>query len=144
MVAALPRRRADHAVRLCADYSQLLVLRALLGVALGGMPAVAMAYLGEEIEPASLGLSMGMYIGGSAFGGMAGRVLASVLSDFLVAPGAGAMGAAGLYAAWEFWRSLPGVAHFRRGQGGWRRWCTGTRSTCATPACPGCSRWDSC
>src|SRR5690349_19687587 len=32
-------------------YGQLLALRALLGLALGGMPAIAMAYLGEEIEP---------------------------------------------------------------------------------------------
>ncbi|HEU4376867.1 MAG TPA: MFS transporter, partial [Telluria sp.] len=52
------------------NYAQLLVLRGLLGVALGGMPAIAMAYLGEEIEGPSLGLSMGLYIGGSAFGGM--------------------------------------------------------------------------
>jgi YNFM family putative membrane transporter len=33
-------------------------IRAALGIALGGMPAVAMAYLGEEIEGPSLGLSM--------------------------------------------------------------------------------------
>ena len=109
---------------LCAfaqSYSQLLVLRAVLGAALGGMPAIAMAYLGEEIEPTSLGLSMGLYISGSAFGGMAGRVLTSVLSDFyswrvaLVA-----MGVAGLLAAWEFWRSLPLSRHFKPTQGGWR------------------------
>jgi YNFM family putative membrane transporter len=49
---------------LCAlaqDYAQLLALRALLGFALGGMPAVAMAYLSEEIEGPSLGFSMGLY-----------------------------------------------------------------------------------
>jgi YNFM family putative membrane transporter len=84
-------------------YPQLLVLRGLLGIALGGMPAIAMAYLGEEIEGPSLGLSMGLYIGGSAFGGMIGRVLTSVLSDFYSWRVALAvMGAAGLYAAWEF------------------------------------------
>src|SRR5690348_13982558 len=32
-------------------YVELLAARTLLGFALGGMPAVAMAYLGEEIEP---------------------------------------------------------------------------------------------
>lgn len=95
------------------DYAQLLVLRGLLGVALGGMPAIAMAYLGEEIEGSSLGLSMGLYIGGSAFGGMAGRVAASVLSDISSWRVALAvMGAAGLYAAWEFRRSLPASANF--------------------------------
>jgi len=109
---------------LCAladGYGQLLAARVLLGVALGGMPAVAMAYLAEEIEPESLGLSMGLYISGSAFGGMVGRMVTSVLSDFfswrvaLVA-----MGVAGVLAAAEFWRSLPESRRFRRSLGGWR------------------------
>lgn len=107
---------------LCAfthGYGQLLALRGLLGFMLGGMPAVAMAYLSEEIEGKSLGLSMGMYISGSAFGGMSGRVLASIASDFYSWRVAlGLMGAAGLYAAWEFWRSLPVSRNFRPGQRG--------------------------
>jgi YNFM family putative membrane transporter len=99
------------------DYAQLLVLRGLLGVALGGMPAIAMAYLGEEIEAPSLGFSMGLYIAGSAFGGMIGRVIVSVLSDFYSWRVALAvMGAAGLYAAWEFRRSLPPSNNFTPGQ----------------------------
>jgi YNFM family putative membrane transporter len=108
-------------------YGQLLLLRALLGLLLGGMPALAMAYLSEEIAGPSLGHSMGLYIGGSAFGGMTGRVLASVISDFYdwrVA--VGAMGVAGLYAAWEFNRSLPASRNFRGGHGGWRALFTGT------------------
>jgi len=107
---------------LCAvaqSYSQLLVMRALLGLALGGMPAIAMAYLSEEMEPASLGLSMGLYISGSAFGGMLGRMLTSVLSDFLDWRWAlGVMGLAGLLAALEFWRSLPVSKRFRPSGGG--------------------------
>jgi YNFM family putative membrane transporter len=99
------------------NYAQLLTLRALLGFALGGMPAVAMAYLGEEIEGPSLGLSMGLYIGGSAFGGMIGRLAASVLSDFFSwRVAVAAMGAAGLYSAWEFRRSLPASQNFRPGE----------------------------
>jgi MFS transporter, YNFM family, putative membrane transport protein len=116
---------------LCAlaqNHLQLLVLRALLGLALGGMPAIAMAYLGEEIEPASLGLSMGLYISGSAFGGMAGRVLTSVLSDYFSWRLALAvMGTAGLAAAWEFWRSLPASRHFAPARGGWRAMRDGFR-----------------
>ena len=103
------------------SYGQLLALRALLGLLLGGMPALAMAYLSEEIEGPSLGHSMGLYIGGSAFGGMTGRVLASVISDFWDwRMAVGVMGAAGLYAAWEFNRSLPASRRFRAGQGGFR------------------------
>jgi YNFM family putative membrane transporter len=109
------------------NYPQLLVLRALLGLLLGGMPALAMAYLSEEIEGPSLGHSMGLYIGGSAFGGMTGRVLSSLISDFYdwrIAMGA--MGVAGLYAAWEFNRSLPASRRFRQGQGGLRALVRGT------------------
>ena len=111
-----------------SDYTQLLILRALLGFMLGGMPAIAMAYLSEEIEGSSLGLSMGMYISGSAFGGMFGRVLVSVISDFWSWRAALAvLGAAGLYAAWEFWRSLPGSKRFRPGQGGFAGLVDGLR-----------------
>ena len=109
------------------NFPQLLLLRFLLGLLLGGMPALAMAYLSEEIEGPSLGHSMGLYIGGSAFGGMLGRVLSSVISDFFdwrIA--VGAMGVAGLYAAWEFNRSLPASTNWRPGQGGLRALVKGT------------------
>jgi YNFM family putative membrane transporter len=116
---------------LCAfaqDYGQLLVMRALLGLALGGMPAIAMAYLSEEIEPTSLGLSMGLYISGSAFGGMLGRMLTSVLSDFLNWRVAlGVMGVAGVLAAMEFWRSLPVSRRFRPAEGGLSALADGAR-----------------
>lgn len=94
------------------DYTQLVAARALLGLVLGGLPAVAMAYLSDEIEGSSLGLSMGMYISGSALGGMSGRVLSSIVSDvtsWRIA--VGLLGVAGLYAAWEFARSLPPSRH---------------------------------
>jgi YNFM family putative membrane transporter len=122
MVAALAVSAVMTLLCALADgYGQLLAARVLLGVALGGMPAVAMAYLAEEIEPESLGLSMGLYISGSAFGGMAGRMAASVLSDFFSWRVAMvAMGLAGVLAAAEFWRSLPASRRFRATTGGWR------------------------
>ncbi|MDQ1834221.1 MFS transporter [Massilia scottii] len=111
------------------NYPQLLVLRALLGFSLGGMPAVAMAYLSEEIEGPSLGLSMGLYISGTALGGMAGRVIASVASDhYSWRLALGLMGAAGLYAAWEFARSLPESRNFRGGKPGLRGLMDGART----------------
>ncbi|GGC58562.1 MFS transporter [Undibacterium terreum] len=103
---------------LCAfaqNYAQLLVCRALLGIVLAGLPAVAMAYLSEEIEPKSLGYAMGLYIGGSAFGGMTGRVVASILSDHLSWRMALLIvGVAGLAAAAEFLRSLPASRNFSK------------------------------
>ena len=116
---------------LCAfaqDFTQLLVLRALLGVALGGMPAVAMAYLGEEIAPRSLGVSIGVYIGGSALGGMSSRVLTSVVADHASWRFAlFGLGLAGLYAGWEFWRSLPESRNFRPARPGLKALLDGAR-----------------
>ena len=70
---------------LCAmspGWTLLLVLRGLEGFALGGAPAVAMAYLAEEIHPSGLGLVMGLYVGGTAIGGMAGRLLTGLVAEF--------------------------------------------------------------
>jgi len=108
---------SSAATVLCAftqNYFQLLIIRGLLGVVLAGLPAVAMAYLSEEMEPTSLGYSMGLYISGSALGGMLGRVFASLLTDavswrFAIAT----IGVAGLLSGLEFWRSLPNSHHFR-------------------------------
>lgn len=59
----------------------LLAARALGGVALGGVPAVAMAYLAEEVNPRRLGFTMGLYVSGTAFGGMIGRVGVGALAE---------------------------------------------------------------
>lgn len=68
---------------LAPDWNLLLVARALEGLVLGGVPAVAMAYLAEEVPVARLGKVMGLYVGGTAFGGMIGRVAMGVLTEFL-------------------------------------------------------------
>ena len=62
-------------------FSVLLCVRLVQGVVLAGVPAVAMAYLNEEIEPGALGSAMGLYIAGNAFGGMTGRILTILLTD---------------------------------------------------------------
>lgn len=59
-----------------------LAARAFEGLVLGGVPAVAMAYLAEEIDPKHLGKAMGLYVGGTAFGAMIGRVGMGVLSAY--------------------------------------------------------------
>ncbi len=63
------------------SWPMLLGLRTLTGLALAGVPAVAMAYLAEEVHPSDLGAAMGLYIAGNAYGGMAGRVLTGLLVD---------------------------------------------------------------
>ncbi|MEU4342857.1 MFS transporter [Nocardia sp. NPDC023852] len=53
----------------------LLAGRALQGIALAGVLAVAMAYLGEEIGGAGVGAAMGTYVAGTTVGGLAGRLI---------------------------------------------------------------------
>lgn len=102
------------------NWHALLVVRALEGLALGGVPAVAMAYLAEEVEPEGLGLAMGLYVGGTAIGGMAGRVISGVLADFFSWRVAiGGIGALGLLSTLAFRALLPPSRRFvpRRGMG---------------------------
>lgn len=62
-------------------WESLVIVRALSGVALGGVPAVAMVYLAEELPAHRLGAATGLYVGGNAFGGMMGRIGMSFLTD---------------------------------------------------------------
>ncbi|MDT5350269.1 MAG: transporter, family, putative rane transport protein [Mycobacterium sp.] len=61
--------------------SVLLVGRALHGIALAGVPAVAMAFLAEEVHTSSLGCAMGRYIAGTTIGGLVGRIIPSLVLD---------------------------------------------------------------
>src|SRR3954469_21480583 len=96
---------------LCAaapNYATLLALRALLGLALAGLPAVSSAYLAEELEPGALGQAIGLVIAGNAAGGMSSRLVCGVLADLVSWRVALAgLGVLGVLAAVEFWRSLP-------------------------------------
>lgn len=95
------------------DWHVLLVARALEGFVLGGVPAVAMAYLAEEIHPRGLGLAMGLYVGGTAFGGMAGRVGVGLLTEFSSWEMAlGVLGGLDLLAAIGFFILLPPSRNF--------------------------------
>ena len=92
----------------------LLWLRALLGLALSGVPALAMAYVSEEFEPAALPSAISLYIAGTALGGLLGRLLAGVLSDLGGWPLAlaGIAGLAALALLLFCWL-LPASRHFR-------------------------------
>jgi MFS transporter, YNFM family, putative membrane transport protein len=59
----------------------LLVLRGLQGFALAGLPAVAVAYLREELHPAVSARAIGLYVSGTALGGLSGRLLSGALTE---------------------------------------------------------------
>ena len=99
---------------LAPSLGALVAIRVLQGLMLAGVPATAMAYLAEEVEAASLGRAMGLYIAGNAIGGLSGRVLAGVLAEhggWRVA--FAGVGAASLACAIAFAAALPRSRFFR-------------------------------
>jgi len=95
------------------SWPALLAVRTLLGLTLSGLPAVAMTYLGEEMDAESIGLGMGLYISGSAVGGMGGRLISGVLADYFGwHVGVAVVGVIGVLAGLIFWRALPASRHF--------------------------------
>lgn len=64
------------------SWHALVLMRAIEGFVLGGVPAVAMAWIAEEIHPGHLAKTMGLYIAGTAFGGMMGRVSVGIMAEY--------------------------------------------------------------
>lgn len=96
------------------SWELVLATRALVGLSLSGLAAVAMTYLSEEIHPQHIGLAMGLYIGGNAIGGMCGRLISGVLIDFVSWHTAMlCIGGLALVAAVVFWKVLPESRNFR-------------------------------
>ena len=115
MIAALfGSAVATLLVGFTTDWWQVLALRALLGVTLSGLPAVAMAYLADEIEPDAIGLAMGLYISGSGIGGMTGRFAVAALADWgSWRLGLSVIGVFGIASTVLFWWALPPSRNFR-------------------------------
>lgn len=63
------------------SFAILLALRAALGVALGVLPAIAVAYLGDTMTRTALVGAVGLYIGGNTLGGAGGRLLGGFVAE---------------------------------------------------------------
>ncbi len=66
---------------LAPSFPVLLGLRTLEGMALGGIPAIAIAYLNEEVNRAHAALAAGTYVAGTTLGGLAGRLVAGPVGE---------------------------------------------------------------
>jgi len=62
-------------------FQLLLAGRFLEGLILGGVPAIAVAYLTEEIDPAHAARAAGTFVAGTTIGGLAGRLLSSPVAE---------------------------------------------------------------
>ncbi|MDZ4185247.1 MAG: MFS transporter [Desulfuromonadales bacterium] len=103
------------ATYLTSSFSSLLALRLVQGLVLAGVPSVAMAYLGEEMDAQSIAPAMGLYISGNAMGGMTGRIGSAFLCDYMSWQTAIALiGVISLILTLVFFRSLPPSTNFVR------------------------------
>ncbi|MEX5296228.1 MFS transporter [Kocuria sp. CPCC 205268] len=66
---------------LAPGFEAVVALRFAEGVALGGIPAVAMAYLAEELDRRHAAVAAGTYVAGTSLGGLAGRIVAAPVGD---------------------------------------------------------------
>jgi YNFM family putative membrane transporter len=97
------------------SFAALLALRLVQGVVLAGVPSVAMAYLGEEMDARSIGSAMGLYISGNAMGGMSGRIGSALLCDhFPWHTAIAVIGGLSLALSLVFIKSIPPSANFQR------------------------------
>ncbi|RLV48974.1 MFS transporter [Nocardioides mangrovicus] len=62
-------------------FGVLIGLRAVTGVVLAGVVAVAMGHVGAEVHPRGLASAMGLYVAGNSLGGVGGRLVASFVGD---------------------------------------------------------------
>ena len=62
-------------------YQLLLAGRLLEGLFVGGVPAIAVAYLTEEIDRAHAARAAGTFVAGTTIGGLAGRLVASPVAE---------------------------------------------------------------
>jgi YNFM family putative membrane transporter len=97
------------------SFESLLLLRLLQGIVLAGVPSVAMAYLGEEMNAESIGHAMGLYISGNALGGMTGRIGSALLCRYVPWHTAIALiGVISLLLSLIFLKYLPPSTNFRQ------------------------------
>lgn len=90
-----------------------LLARFVLGITVSGLPAVAMAYLAEEVHRQSQARAAGLYIAGTALGGMSGRLVTGLIADFFGWRAAVAgMGVLALLCAVAVFRLLPASRGF--------------------------------
>lgn len=88
--------------------------RILVGLAVSGVASVAMTYIAEEVAAQDIGFAMGLYISGTAIGGMSGRLMAGVMIDAISWQNALlCIGLINLLIASIFVFSLPASKHFK-------------------------------
>lgn len=97
------------------NLASLLLIRFAQGAVLAGVPSVAMAYLGDEMDSNAIASAMGLYISGNAVGGMCGRIITAIMADVMPWRTAiGIIGSVCLLLALYFTTMLPPAVGFKK------------------------------
>jgi len=101
------------ALAFAPTFESLLFLRLLQGFVLGGLPAVAIAWMGDEFDKTALLSAVGLYIGANSLGGISGRIVGGGAAA-IGGPSAAflAVGAMTVVGCIIFWRLLPNSQAF--------------------------------
>ncbi|MGM0521679.1 MAG: MFS transporter, partial [Pseudomonadota bacterium] len=101
------------ALAFAPNFEMLLALRLLQGFVLGGLPAVAIAWMGDEFDKPALLSAVGLYIGANSLGGIGGRIVGGSMAE-IGGPTAAflTVGVLTLLGSLLFWRLLPNSRAF--------------------------------
>jgi predicted MFS family arabinose efflux permease len=110
-------------VVICPSFPGMLALRILEGMAIGGLAALALTYLQEEVHPAHTPIAAGAYIAATSVGGLSGRIVAAVVASWC-----------------DGWRWGVGASALLAAAGTAGLWLSAPRPRGFTPAAPGHGR----
>ncbi|WP_285620361.1 MFS transporter [Kineosporia sp. NBRC 101677] len=65
----------------CPGFEAMVVLRVLQGLALGGIPGLAVTYLHEEVSSSQAMVAAATYVSGTTLGGISGRMIAGPVAE---------------------------------------------------------------
>lgn len=109
------------------DFTTLVVLRLLTGIAVGGLPGLVVSLITEQASPGLVVRMFGVYIGGTTLGGLSGRVLGSLIGETwgwrpgLAAAGVVSALCAGVFLVWTARASSRGASAHLVERGSMRR-----------------------
>lgn len=117
------------------SFGLALVMRFIEGFMLGGVPALAVAYLNEEVSVRVAAIAAGTYISGTTIGGLAGRIIAAPIGEQLGWQ-AGMLSVTGIavICVLVFLCTAPKAAHFTPGTTGLREAVSALLGNLRSPA----------
>ncbi|WP_020561075.1 MFS transporter [Thiofilum flexile] len=72
---------STFAISQASSYGMLVFWRGVQGFCLGGIPAIAIAYMGDEFSRKAVAFAVGFYISANSIGGVSGRLISGFVGE---------------------------------------------------------------